>query len=74
MNGCTSYDVTDVKYAKEIKEYKEWLESEDEMFIAHKKDNKIDFWTGPSIDEALNILHKAWFRIIPSGIIFLFDN
>lgn len=59
LNGCTSYDVTDVKYAKEIKEYKEWLESEDEMFIAHKKDNKIDFWAGPSIDEALNILHKA---------------
>ena len=49
----------DAKYAKEIKAYREWLESDNELFVAHKKDNKIDIWEGPSIDEALDILYNA---------------
>ena len=60
LNGTITYDLVDIKYAKEIKAYKDWLESEDDMFIAHKnKEHNIDFWSGPSIDEALDILHKA---------------
>ena len=49
----------DAKYVKEIKAYREWLESDKELFVAHKKDNKIDIWAGPSIDEALDILYNA---------------
>lgn len=60
LNGTVSYDLVDIKYSKEIKEFKDWLVSDDDMFIAHKnKDQDIDFWSGPSIDEALDILHKA---------------
>lgn len=60
LNGTVTYDLVDIKYSKEIKAYKDWLESEDDMFIAHKnKEHNIDFWSGPSIDEALDILHKA---------------
>ena len=60
LNGTVSYDLIDIKYSKEIQEFKDWLESEDDMFIAHKnKEHNIDFWSGPSIDEALDILHKA---------------
>ena len=59
LNGTISYDLIDIKYSKEIQEFKDWLESEDELFVAHKKDNKIDIWQGPSIDEALDILYKA---------------
>ena len=60
LNGGPIQSYVDIKYAKEIKAYKDWLESDEDMFIAHKnEENKIDIWTGPSIDEALDILHKA---------------
>ena len=60
LNGGPIQSYVDIKYAKEIKAYKDWLESEDDMFIAHKnKEYHIDFWSGPSMDEALEILHKA---------------
>lgn len=59
LNGNQNQNYIDIKYAKEIKEYKEWLESEDAMFIAHKKDKKVNVYSGPSIDEALDILYKA---------------
>lgn len=59
LNGLSTYDVTDVKYAKEIKAYKDWLEGDNDMFIAHKENNEVYTWEGPSIDEALDILHKA---------------
>ena len=59
LNGTTTYNLVDIKYAKEIKAYTDWLESEDELFVAHKKDDKINIWQGPSIDEALDILYKA---------------
>ena len=49
----------DAKYVKEIKAYREWLESDRELFVAHKKENKINIWEGPSIDEALDILYNA---------------
>ena len=62
LNGGLTYSVTDVKYAKEIKEYKEWLnnaDNENNMFIAHKENSEIHTYIGPSIDEALYILYKA---------------
>lgn len=59
LNGGPIQSYVDIKYAKEINAYKNWLESEDELFIAHKKDDKINIWQGPSIDEALDILYKA---------------
>ena len=59
LNGTATYNLIDIKYAKEIKAYTDWLVSENELFVAHKKDNKIDIWQGPSIDEALDILYKA---------------
>lgn len=63
LNGGPIQSYIDIKYAKEINAYKNWLESEDELFIAHKKDDKINIWQGPSIDEALNILYKAGLEI-----------
>ena len=59
LNGTVSYDLVDIKYSKEIQEFKEWLESDKELFVAHKKENKINIWEGPSIDEALDILYNA---------------
>lgn len=63
LNGLSTYGVVDIKYAKEIKAYTDWLESDDELFVAHKKDNKINTWQGPSIDEALDVLYKAGLEI-----------
>lgn len=63
LNGSPIQSYVDIKYAKEINAYKNWLESEDELFIAHKKDDKINIWQGPSIDEALDILYKAGLEI-----------
>ena len=63
LNGTTTYNLVDIKYAKEIKAYTDWLESEDELFVAHKKDNSINIWQGPSVDEALDILYKAGLEI-----------
>lgn len=63
LNGTITYDLVDIKYSKEIKEFKDWLVSDDDMFIAHKKDDKINTWQGPSIDEALDILYKAGLEI-----------
>lgn len=63
LNGTVTYDLVDIKYSKEIQEFKDWLVSDDDMFIAHKKDDKINTWQGPSIDEALDILYKAGLEI-----------
>ena len=63
LNGTVTYDLVDIKYSKEIKEFKDWLVSDDDMFIAHKKDDKINTWQGPSVDEALDILYKAGLEI-----------
>ena len=45
-------------YDKEIRDYIDWLESEEEMFIAHRNENNIDIWTGTSYDEALDCINK----------------
>ena len=63
LNGTVTYDLVDIKYSKEIQEFKDWLVSDDDMFIAHKKDDKINTWQGPSVDEALDILYKAGLEI-----------
>ena len=47
------------KHHEELIEYAEWLESDEEMFIAHKENNEVHTWQGPSIDEALDILFNA---------------
>lgn len=44
---------------EELIEYAEWLESDEKMFIAHKENNVINTWQGPTIDEALDILYNA---------------
>lgn len=54
--------ITNKYYDKEMKEYKEWLnnaDNENDMFIAHKENNEVHTYIGPSIDEALDILYKA---------------
>ena len=45
-------------YDKEIRDYIDWLESEEEMFIAHRNENNINIWTGTSYDEALDCINK----------------
>lgn len=51
--------LNDDRYSKELTDYIEWLESDNEMFIAHKENNVINTWQDPTIDEALDILYKA---------------
>lgn len=56
-------DIVNTKYhSDKVREYNNWLNddnSENNMFIAHKENNEIHTYIGPSIDEALDILYKA---------------
>ena len=56
-------DIVNTKYhSDKVREYNNWLNDgnpENNMFIAHKENNEIHTYTGPSIDEALDILYKA---------------
>lgn len=46
-------------YDKEIQTYKQWLESEEDMFVAYKENDEVHIYTGPTLDEAVDVLFKA---------------
>jgi hypothetical protein len=59
-------ELQDIMYTKynsdKVREYNKWINdenSENNMFIAHKENNEVHTWQGPTIDEALDILYKA---------------
>ena len=56
-------DIVNTKYhADKVREYNNWLNDENienDMFIAHKENDNVYTWQGPSIDEALDILYEA---------------
>ena len=56
-------DIVNTKYhGDKVREYNNWLNDENpenNMFIAHKDNDEVHVWQGPSIDEALDILYKA---------------
>lgn len=59
-------DIVNTKYhADKVREFNNWINNNDpenDTFIAHKENNEVYTWQGPSIDEALDILYKAGLR------------
>ena len=56
-------DIVNTKYhSDKVREYNNWLNDdnpENNMFIAHKDNEEVYTYSGPSIDEALDILYQA---------------
>lgn len=58
LNNGEVQDAFDAKYVKEMRAYRDWLDSDDEVFIARKQNNKIQTDILPTWDEALSVIDE----------------